>query len=145
MPDPQPVPRHLRTSRRWYDREGYEQPPAMVGTSRAQGERSIEVWCDPCTRYVIVGTDELPEDMPLPDIPVILRLKCSVCDRPATSIQMDVAAHYARCGTPTGQPMQPLPAGYRVIHWQEIVGAERGARLIKAWERQRRTRDPEAL
>ena len=74
-----PVPKHLRTSRRWYDREGYEQPPALVGTSRAQGERSIEVWCDPCTRDVVLGTDELPEDMPLPDIPVILRLRCNQC------------------------------------------------------------------
>ena len=47
---------------------------------------------------------------------------------------MDVAAHYHRCMTPTGQPMQPLPAGYRVVPWQEIVGVERGRRLVAEWE-----------
>ena len=44
---------------------------------RENGVRSVEARCEPCGHEAVVNCDDLPADLPVPD--VALRLRCSEC------------------------------------------------------------------
>ena len=86
------VPRHLRNSRRWYDADGIEQPPATVANSKRHGARGIPIHCE-CGRTGAMSFDGLPDHLPVSD--VALRLVCSTCGRvrPLTGVLGDRLNH----------------------------------------------------
>ena len=72
------VPRHLRNSRRWYDADGIEQPPATIANSKKHGARGLLIHRQ-CGHAGALAFDGLPDNTPVPDF--ALRLVCSVCGR----------------------------------------------------------------
>ncbi|WNJ89625.1 hypothetical protein [Bosea sp. 685] len=80
--------------RRSYDKVGRELPPATVGGERTQGRRLAEIICHPCVRFVEVPIDDLPPDLPIPDI--CLRYRCSKCGGKNLSSRMSISEHYAQ-------------------------------------------------
>jgi ribosomal protein L44E len=83
-----------RNPRRAYDKDGGEIQPATVGSERAKGFTKAEIWCNPCTRFVEVSLDGLPDDLPVPDI--CLRYRCSKCGGKSLTSRGSIREHYEK-------------------------------------------------
>lgn len=66
-----------RNPRRAYDREGREIQPMTLANMRSLGARSVLASCEKCHHEATMPVDELPGELPVPD--VALRLRCSRC------------------------------------------------------------------
>ena len=67
----------MRNPRRAYNADGTVIAPMDLANMRANGVRSVEARCEACGHETVVNCDELPADLPVPD--VVLRLRCSAC------------------------------------------------------------------
>lgn len=81
-----------RNPRRSYDKDGTMIQPATVGSQRALGQHRAEIWCNDCIRYREVSTDDLPAELPIPDI--CLRYRCSRCGGKNLMSRGSVDEHY---------------------------------------------------
>lgn len=90
----------MKNPRRSYDAEGREIAPATVGSERAHGVRSVEIWCGDCHHHGEVSTDDLPADTPIPDI--CLRYRCSACGSRNLTSRPSVMEHYRMLRERTG-------------------------------------------
>lgn len=68
-----------RNPRRAYDADGNEIPPMTLAHMRDHGVRSVDARCraDGCGHEAVVNVDDLPDELPVPDVG--LRLRCSKC------------------------------------------------------------------
>ena len=67
----------MSTPRRAYKADGSVIAPMDLANMRANGVRAVEARCEACGREAVVNCDELPADLPVPD--VAIRLRCSAC------------------------------------------------------------------
>jgi hypothetical protein len=69
----------MRNPRRAYDSNGKLIPPVTLAHMRDHGVRSVDAYCEArgCGHMAIVLVDDLPDELPVPD--VSLRLRCSRC------------------------------------------------------------------
>lgn len=81
-----------RNPRRAYNSDGTMAQPATVGSHLASGHHLAEIWCNTCTRYIEVPVDDLPHDLPIPDI--CLRYRCSRCGGKQLSSRGSIAEMY---------------------------------------------------
>lgn len=93
-----------RNPRRAYNKDGSMIPPATVGSELGKGLRLAEIWCNPCNRHVEVPIDDMPADLPIPDI--CLSFRCSQCGGKKLTSRMSIHEFYAsrefvRTGRPT--------------------------------------------
>lgn len=82
----------MRNPRRAYNRDGSEIQPATVGGELAHDTHLAEIWCNACVRSVVVPIDDLPPDLPIPDI--ALRYRCSVCGGKNIMSRMSIEEKY---------------------------------------------------
>jgi hypothetical protein len=66
--------------------------PATVASELAKGRHLAEIWCNRCVRHVEVPIDDLPPELPIPDI--ALRYRCSVCGGRNITSRMSIPEFY---------------------------------------------------
>ena len=78
-----------RNPRRAYDADGNEIRPMSLGNMREHGLRSVLAICQEssCGHSASINVDDLPDDLPVPD--VALRLRCSNCGSRNVKTQPD--------------------------------------------------------
>ena len=67
----------MRNPRRAYKADGSVIAPMDLANMRANGVRAVEARCEACGHEAVVNCDDLPTELPVPD--VALRLRCSPC------------------------------------------------------------------
>src|ERR687897_116541 len=78
-----------RNPRRAYYADGNEIRPMTLGNMREHGVRSVLAICQDasCGYSASINVDDLPDDLPVPD--VALRLRCSACGSRNVKTQPD--------------------------------------------------------
>lgn len=84
----------MRNPRRAYEKDGRMIQPATVGSQRALGLHRAEIWCHDCVKYREVTTDDLPAELPIPDI--CLAHICHLCGGRNLMSRGSVHEHYQR-------------------------------------------------
>lgn len=85
----------MRNSRRVYDQNGNEIPPATVGGQLELGLRCIEIFCNDCNHYrSSIDVSSMPAETALPDIS--LRYVCSRCGSKNLMSRGDTHEFYAQ-------------------------------------------------
>jgi ribosomal protein L44E len=75
-----------RNPRRAYEKDGSEIPPMTLVNMRENGTRSIEATCTECQHAATMNVDHLDGAVPVPDVALALRLRCSSCGARAEGI-----------------------------------------------------------
>jgi hypothetical protein len=70
-----------RNPRRAYEKDGREIPPM-----RENGPRSVAATCIECQHAATMNVDHLDGSIPVPDVALALRLRCSSCGARADGI-----------------------------------------------------------
>ncbi len=58
----------MRNPWRAYNKDGSEIQPATVGSGMESGHHRAEIWCTECHHQPEVSIDEMPDELPIPDI-----------------------------------------------------------------------------
>lgn len=78
--------------RRAYNKDGTEIPPATVGGELTRGHCRAEIWCGECHHHAEVPIDDMPAELPIPDI--CLRYRCSRCGSKRLTSRMSMIEFY---------------------------------------------------
>jgi hypothetical protein len=84
-----------RNSRRAYNEDGSEIPPASVASTKAQGMRTVSAFCQAngCEHDAVAPLDGWPEETPIPDMS--LKLRCSKCGSRSIKVMLNVVELYS--------------------------------------------------
>lgn len=88
---------HPPRNPRWaYDENGEEIQPATVGSSLADGYKTVMAYCEAggCFHEAEVPLESWPLDLPVPDM--ALKLRCSKCKSRKIKMMINVTELYAR-------------------------------------------------
>ena len=99
----------MKNPRRAYNRDGSMVEPATVRSHLAQGQHRAEIWCNTCHHHGEVTIDELPLDLPIPDI--CLRYRCSACGSKNLQSRGSISEHYEKLYERTGLSHGNAPPG----------------------------------
>ena len=87
-----------RHPRRAYDADGKIFEPPTVADQLAAGYKTVTAWCEGrgCVHHGDISLEGVPPDLPIPDIAVALKLRCSSCGGREIKIQINVSELYDR-------------------------------------------------
>ncbi len=89
-----------KNPRRAYDENGAEIRPSTVGSERSGGYHRAQIWCGECQHHAEVSINEMPADLPIPDI--CLRYRCSRCGSKRLTSRMSMGEFYDVLHAKTG-------------------------------------------
>lgn len=75
--------------------------PQRLAASWRLALHLAEIWCNDCTRYREIAIEDLPQDLPIPDI--CLRHVCHLCGGTNLSSRGSIQEHYEMVRAITGK------------------------------------------